>query len=100
MKAKKPRLLRNAGPDEIDRAKKIVFEMLGDEFEIDLSYPKNVGQQGDQGIDGDTIVIVSPDYLSTNRLMMDHEKLEQISLALANQCISFTRVLVEFYKQD
>jgi GMP synthase PP-ATPase subunit len=93
-----------ATPQDIVRAHQIVEEELGPDFDINyLGLPKNIGEHGDQGYYGHSLVISAATEAdkrgvfdaSQQSIKEAHPLLAKVSKRLTNETGAATKVLID-----
>ena len=96
MKDKIPqRELPTATSEEIDTARQLVRDCLGEGYNIDYGcLPRNVGVQGDEGVRGDTTMITSELNSRAKRFSDVYDVLGQVATDVCNRTPT-TKVLID-----
>jgi GMP synthase PP-ATPase subunit len=96
MEHRKTQIELFATPADEKRAQEIVDKMVGVGFYVDIvSWPKNVGIKGDEGVLGHT-ALISSDLANPSPFLAQHyELLAEVSIRICNEIESVCRVLFD-----
>lgn len=85
-----------ATEQDIERAHQIVYDELGGDFSLEYgTLPRSVGVLGDEGVRGDTLLIICNLADPVRFLTENYEKIEKTANRLCNETGAATRVLFD-----